>query len=354
MFKASSVPLVTLPTALREFGKPSEYSVDLGKCENCAVSTLALETIRNPEAGLLRDHWNPQDSVLRQKLAALHGVESDQVFVVSGGMAGIKYAFDVFAQSGTKVGILQPDFPFFRYYAHRVKTDIAELRNSVFPFKHEVEDIIRFVQDGGRDMLIISSPSAATGARKSVSEVEEIVKSLPETMIVVDEADALDAESAAELTLRYDNLMILRSFSKFYGLAGLRIGYIVVPAKHTEHFDRMIDILEVTSLAVLAARAVLDDANYQKETQERTAKSRAMMEEACIGTPYQVAPGTSCFACYIWAPEGVEDPRDLLARYGIHIADGQKCFGISRGGRINLSNPDEVLLAAKVIKSTKK
>lgn len=345
-----SVPKVWLPTKFSEFGQQSGSTVNLAGCENCRTSERVLRALVDPDPRLLIDHWESQDTRLRAKLAKLHSVEPTQIFLTSGAMNAIGYAFDVFAQSGTKVGILKPDFPCFPWFAEKARAVVVSLPRVKYPFVHSVTDVLRFVE-GGIDFLITSNPSAVTGTRKSLGKIELLIKSAPETLFVVDEADAIDSESAACLTPAYQNLVVIRSFSKFYGLSGLRIGYIVIPTTFAEHFARMINPIELTSLAILAATEVLDDFEYQRDTQERVKKSLRILEEACRATAYRVVPGSSCFASYIWADESVEDPHLLLKRNNVDIVRGAD-FGLDRGGRINLSDPEKVQIAADVIRQT--
>ena len=235
-----------LPTTLSSFSaEKAEKRINLAKCENCAVSSRVMAALADIRPALLKDHWDPQDHVLRAKLARLHGVDREQVLLVSGGNGGIRYTFEMFTTPGMQIGLLKPDYPFW-YFSQRSRTTIAWLENRTFPFRHEPDDIVRFVQDQSCRFVILSNPNGGLGTKKTGSEIETIVRSSPGTVFVIDESDAIDTDSAADLTVRHENVIVIRSFSKFYGLSGLRIGYIVVPVALSEHFKRFIDFLELT------------------------------------------------------------------------------------------------------------
>jgi len=347
-----SVPKVWIPTKFTKLDAMSSDRCNLAGCENARASPLALKALKKIDPRWLTDHCESQDLTLRGKLAQLHGVAPEQVFLTSGAEAAIFYLFEMWVKGGAKnAGLLRPDYPAFEHFTLRNLMHTAWLKDAQYPFSCELETISGFVDEAQLQIFVISNPSAVTGIRKSHAEIEALVGSVPDTLFVVDEADTTDTESAARLTLTYPNLIVIRSFSKFYGLSGLRIGYIVTPEQYSKDFDRMINPAELTSVAIIAARAALDDIKFQRQTQGRVRRSLATIEDACKGTPYKIVPGSSCFASYIWADEGVEDPYLLLERNNVDIARGAD-FGLDRGGRMNLSDPDKVQIAADVIRQT--
>ena len=70
---------------------------------------------------MLSDHWESQPEELRGRLAEMYGVDVKQVFLVSGGMGGVQYAFGIFTKPRTRVGLLRPDFPFW-WFAAKART----------------------------------------------------------------------------------------------------------------------------------------------------------------------------------------------------------------------------------------
>ena len=340
-----SVEKIWVPTDFTEFGKPKENLVNVAGCENSHTSGIVMKVLQeslgsNP--ALLIDHWQSQDTTLRKKLAELHDVALEQVYLTAGALAGIQYSFGIFVNENTNVGLLKPDFPGFVYFSKWKKANTHWLKNTEFPFYIGNRDIADFVRKNIVDFLILSNPSAVMGTQKETKEIEDLVKASPNTIFIVDEADSIHPDSSsAHLSKSYNNAIFLGSFSKFYGLSGLRGGYLITPKKFSEHFDRTISPAELTSLAILAATHVLDDKQYQRETQEKVRKNLSSLESACEGIPYRVVPGSRCFASYLWADGGVEDPYQTLQGYGIKILKGSN-FGIERGGRVNLSSTENI------------
>jgi histidinol-phosphate/aromatic aminotransferase/cobyric acid decarboxylase-like protein len=338
MIQPFSVPKIWVPTEFRVLGPSEDGRCNLAGCENCRISSMAIDAIRNPDPALLRDHWHSQDEGLRRAIAEVHRVAPGQVFLTSGAMGAIRYAFDVFTSPETHVGLLKPEWPGFQFFAERARARLTHLEIGEFPFRFDVDDVVEFVQRCGISFMIISNPSAVTGHLWDEAEIIELLASCPETFFVIDEADSIyPTLSAAHLANEHRNVLFLGSFSKFYGLSGLRIGYLVTPPAYVEDFDRTINPIEVTSLALVAAAAALADRAYQEETQRVVQENLRALVDATRGGPLRVGAESRCFATYLWAEEPYPDPFVTLAAQGISIAPGTT-FGLRRGGRVNLSD----------------
>lgn len=354
-----SVLPVKLPTIFAEFNSDlSIYEkpfIDCSGCENIDAPASVKEMITkaitvHPE--LIWDHWNPQDTNIRRKIAKLHRVDVDQVFITSGAIAGIDYCFKIFSKPGTKSAIRKPDWPGFDHYADFYQTEKHYLKNFKYPFYIDADNIMQFIKKNKIEFMIIANPVPVQGHLIAREDIERMLQECPETLFVIDEADIVTPpKQAAILATKYNNAIFLGSFSKLYGLSGLRLGYLVTPKKYVEHFKNTINVVEVSSLAILAGNLVLDDKKYQKKTQANVANSIKILQEACQGTNYQVTASPHCFAAYIYSEKS--NPKKDLERHGIKILEGQY-FGLPahiNGGRFNLSNPINAELVAKKIKA---
>jgi len=355
---AHSVPAVKLPTEFAELNADlTTYEkpyTDCSGCENLGVADSVLQNlsraIRNsPE--LVWDHWNPQDPNLRGKIAKLHGVDADQVFLTSGALSGIDYCFRIFTKEGTTTGFLRPEWPGFEHYADFNRNQKRYVENLEFPFAISAQIISEFATREQLGFMIFANPVPVNGNLISAGGVEKILRENPATMFIVDEADTVSPDTqAAHLATEYENVVFLGSLSKFYGLSGLRIGYLITPKPYAEAFRNTINVIEVSSLAILAGNAVIEDDSYQRQTQRNVAESIRILEEACRGTSYKIAATPHCFACYLYSD--TRNPREDLGGYGIKILPGQY-FGLPdgvSGGRFNLSDPANATLAAAKIR----
>lgn len=353
-----SVAPIKLPTLFAEFNPDlSTYEkpfIDCAGCENIdapesVIDFLSKAVKDHPE--LVWDHWNPQDKNLRSKIAKLHNVDPEQVFITSGAIAGIDYCFRIFTKKGTKTGIRKPDWPGFDHYADFNENQKFYLENFDFPFVIEAEKISHFVKGKNIDFMIIANPVPVQGHLIPKDEIERLLADNPEALFIIDEADTLTPETqATHLASKYENVIFLGSLSKFYGLSGLRIGYLVSPSAYVKDFKNTINVIEVTSLAILAGNLILDDKKYQRQTQQNVVESIRLLQEACAGTTYQVAATSHCFGAYLYSE--TRNPKSDLEKEGIKILEGQY-FGLpdsASGGRFNLSNPKNAKSAATAIK----
>jgi histidinol-phosphate/aromatic aminotransferase/cobyric acid decarboxylase-like protein len=353
---------IKLPTLFAEFNPDlSTYEkpfIDCSGCENVGAADSVIDFLSkaiksHPE--LIWDHWNPQDINLRNKIAKLHNVDVHQVFITSGAIAGIDYCFRIFTKEGTKTGFLKPEWPGFVHYADFHKNEKFFVENLEFPFIIDAKKISAFVQEKELDFMIFANPVPVQGNQIPMNDIESILLENPETLFVIDEADTVTpATQAASLAGKYNNVIFLGSLSKFYGLSGLRIGYLISPKEYVTAFKNTINVIEVSSLAVLAANIVLDDMSYQKQTQQNVELSLRFLQEACEGTSYQISGTPHCFGAYIYS--ATRNPKTDLESYKIKILEGQY-FGLPEnvsGGRFNLSNPALAKLAADKIKEIHK
>jgi histidinol-phosphate/aromatic aminotransferase/cobyric acid decarboxylase-like protein len=338
-----SVAPIKVPTLFAEFNPDlSTYEkpfIDCAGCENIDAPDSVIDALSNaikkhPE--LIWDHWQPQDKNLRSKIANLHNVAIEQVHITAGAIAGIDYTCRIFTKAGTRTGIRKPDWPGFDHYADFNENEKIYLENFEYPFEMGADKIGRFVKEKSIDFMIVANPVPVQGHL------------IPKE---IDEADTVTPETqAAHLAAKYDNAIFLGSLSKFYGLSGLRIGYLITPLLYTKHFKNTIDVIEVSSLAILAGNIVMNDESYQKKTQENVLQSMKILQEACKGTTYQLSATPHCFGAYLYSE--TRNPWEDLKAEGIKILEGQY-FGLPssvNGGRFNLANPPNATLAAEKIK----
>ncbi len=168
----------------------------------------------------LRLYPDPAAEMLVDELAAYHGVNPNQVFVGVGSDDVLAMSFLTFFNS--EKPILFPDitYSFYDVWAElfRIPYERVALDDN---FRLVKEDYYR--KNGG---IVFPNPNAPTGIFEPLSNVEDIIKNNPSSIVIVDEAYIdFGGESALPLISKYDNLVVVRTFSKSRSLAGLRFGY---------------------------------------------------------------------------------------------------------------------------------
>lgn len=346
---------VVMPTGLREIGQSvDETSTWLAGCENCMVSPMAMQVYRETanEPPVLFDHWNAHDPILRQALAEKYGVNPEQVFVTSGAYGGLETVAVLCFGTGVTVGIRVPDWPGFLHFIEMGGATALPVETMEFPFTLSAHDFALKLQTTAADAFLIANPSATQGHEYGVDEVEYLLSADPDRLGIIDEADSvLPQHSSAHLSKNYHNGIWIGSLSKFYGLSGQRIGYMIVPTALIEPVKNVIGPCTVSATAVRCAIAALADNDFQKQTQQRVAESWRTLQAACITSLFQVAGSEGCFASFLVANPGAPDPYTYLKAHGIHLNQSET-FGLPKGcgGRMNLSDPSKVAKAIEIIR----
>ena len=172
------------------------------------------------EAEKLHLYSDPQASVITEKIAKRYGVDKSQVLVTNGSDEVLNFAFMAFGSD--KKEML---FPNITYGFYTVFAELNGLRYREVPLKGDFTiDVNDYI---GKDtMIVIANPNAPTGIALTLDEIEKIVKSNKNSVVVIDEAYVdFGAQSAVSLVDKYDNLLVTMTFSKSRSMAGGRIGF---------------------------------------------------------------------------------------------------------------------------------
>lgn len=239
--------------------------VKLASNENpLGVPVSAIQAITNalPQLALYPDGSAYH---LKAKLADKLNVQSKQITIGNGSNELLELIARVFLSPSNNAVVSRHAFV---VYPLAVKALGAELRVAdALDFGHDLEKMAALVDEHTR-LVFIANPNNPTGNWLGIQAIERFLKQIPQHVIVVlDEAyhEYVDKPGyASGLTLldQYPNLIVTRTFSKAYGLAGLRVGYSVSSAPLAGLLDRLREPFNVNALALAAAEAVLDDEVY--------------------------------------------------------------------------------------------
>ena len=231
-----------------------------------------VEALKNFDIDKLRLYPEPTCKVLVDAIADYYGIRSSQVFTGVGSDDVLAMIFMTFFNS--KKPILFPDIT---YSFYDVWADMLRIPYETVPltddFTIRKEDYFR--KNGG---IIFPNPNAPTGVELGMQDVEAIIKANPDVVVVVDEAYVdFGAASALPLIEKYDNLLVVQTFSKSRGMAGMRIGYamgnpVLIKYLNDVKYSFNSYTMDQTTLA-LGAAAIADRA-YFEETVHKVVETR--------------------------------------------------------------------------------
>ena len=195
--------------------------IKLNTNENPYPPAPAVEgALRNMDADAFRKYPDPGCSRLVNAIADSYKVDKDNVFVGVGSDDVLSMAFLTFFNSNKSVL-----FPDITYSFYDVWAQLYRIPYEQIPLKSDftIEPSDYFRENGG---IVIANPNAPTGVELPLPAIEEIVKRNPDVVVIVDEAYVdFGGESALPLIDKYDNLLVVQTFSKSRSMAGMRIGY---------------------------------------------------------------------------------------------------------------------------------
>jgi histidinol-phosphate aminotransferase len=261
-------------------------------------SPRAIEAL-NEAARRLHRYPDPRGHDLRHALAAHHGVSAAELCLGNGSNELIDLICRVFASRGEHAVFGHPSFP-----CYRIGSVAQELRFTAVPLRDHlhwnVDDLLSAVTPETK-LLFVANPNNPTGSTIGHAELERLLRALPEHVLaVVDEAyveyvDAADFAPATELRDTRERLAILRTFSKAYGLAALRIGYSIGTAELTSHINRLRAPFNVGTPGQLAAIAALEDSAHLQHVVDAAIRDRARLTENLASMGLEVAPSQANF-----------------------------------------------------------
>src|SRR5215216_125933 len=203
--------------------------------------------------------------MLADELARLHGVPVDQVLLGDGSGEILKLSAAAFTSRDKKMVIANPTFEAIARHAGVAGADVAKI-DLASDYRHDLQKMLAAANGAG--LVYICNPNNPTASITPKNEMSDFLAKLsPATIVLVDEAyhhyvESKDYESVVPLVKQYPNLIVARTFSKIYGMAGLRCGYCVTQRANTGAMRAHQTWDSVNIMALVATLASLKDAEH--------------------------------------------------------------------------------------------
>ena len=274
-------------------------------------STIKLNTNENPyppspkvaealtrlDVAALRTYPQPTADPLRDAIAARHRINRDQVVITNGGDEALRLALTTFVDPGQPMGMAEPSYSLYPVLAEI--HDAAVCRVALDADWRLPDDAAATLNAAGAALTCIVNPHAPSGTLYDVAELDALAEAL-DGLLLVDEAyvDFVDASAGYDATplLQRDNVLILRSFSKGYSLAGLRLGYLMGPQSLIEPVvTKTRDSYNVDEVCQALGLAAFADQAYAEDTWARVRAERARLAAALTELGMRSPPSHSNF-----------------------------------------------------------
>ncbi len=246
------------------------------------------------EAGRLQLYSDPTCRELTDKLASLYGVAPEQVILTNGSDEVLNFAFMAFADEDHPLV-----FPEITYGFYPVFAELNRIPYTEIPLKADFSVDYRDYLNLDGKTIVIANPNAPTGLCLTLDEIEAIVQSNPDGVVVIDEAYVdFGAESAVALVDKYENLLVTQTFSKSRSLAGARLGFgiggkALIADLHTVRYST--NPYNVNRMTAAAGHAALCDNDYYMANCRTIMENRAYTTEALRKLGFEVLPSLTNF-----------------------------------------------------------
>ena len=251
--------------------------------------------------GLSCRYPDEYNDVLIDALAKLNGVEHDQILLGDGSGEILKICADSF--TGPQLGKLVAADPTFESILQHAKVNGAEVVKVPLTstFGHDLGKMGEAAKDG---LIYICNPNNPTASITPKNDLLDLIKNTPaQTIILVDEAyfhyvDSPDYQSVIPLIKDHPNLIVARTFSKVYGMAGLRCGYCVAQKETIGRMRPHVMYDSVNCLALAAARASLEDADQVTNGKRLTTEARTFVVSELDKRGFKAIPSQANFIMF--------------------------------------------------------
>lgn len=301
---------------------------------------IFLDANESPYAGLGYNRYpDPRQKVLKARVSALKGLPTENIFLGNGSDEAIDLMYRIFCTPGRDNALaIEPS-----YGMYTVAADINDIELRQVPlgadFSLPVEEIFRKA-DARTKLLFLCSPNNPSGNAFEPSQILEVVRRFP-GIVVLDEAyaDFSAKGSLRAAVLEQPNLVVLQTFSKAYGMAGLRVGLAFAGAYIIDLMNRVkypYNLSQATQELALKALETTPEANIREIVAERSRLTKALPEYSFVQKVY---PSDANFL--LVKVDNADALYEVLLRGGIIVRNRSRVPGCSGCLRITVGTPAE-------------
>lgn len=250
-----------------------------------------IEAINEGEINHLRLYCDPECKKLRSAMAELYNVNTDNVFLSNGSDDILNFAFMAYGHGGAV-------FADITYGFYSVFSELYAVQAEIIPLREDFSlDVDAFC--GKNKFIVIANPNAPTGMEISLSDIERILKSNPDSVVLVDEAYVdFGATSCAALTKEYKNLLCVGTFSKSRSLAGARLGFAVACEeliKDLEVIKYSTNPYNINRLTQIAGKKAIEENDYYLDNCKKIIENREYTVKELEGLGFEILPSRANF-----------------------------------------------------------
>ena len=317
---------------LSAVGIAPEAVLDFSVCTNPFMPPPGIKEMLNSVA--IEKYPDCEATELRQRLSDKLGVPPDNILAGSGTTELIRLIALTYFRPGDSILIIEPTYGEYEIAAQIVGAKpIKQWMEAENNFALKIAKTIDLISEHRPRAVFICNPNNPTGKYLSRPEVETILAALGDGLLILDEAYLAFVEknwSSIDLVSR-GNVVILRSMTKEYGLAGLRLGYTIASQEITDNLRRVCSPWNVNAVAQKIGAKVLADVDYLEQSKQKISEAKQFLIEGLSRLGFQPLPSDAHY--FLVKVGDARVFRTALLRHGIQVRDGTS-FGLPEYVRI--------------------
>ena len=321
--------------------------VKLNTNESPYLPSQGVSEAVEKESRRLQLYSDPECVLLRKKMAEVFGVDFNQILMTNGSDEILNFAFMAFADEKRPLAFADITYGFYPVFAQLNHIPYTEI-----PLKDDFTiDINDYI--GINKNIVIANPNAPTGICLEISDIEKIVESNPDNVVIIDEAYIdFGGESAIPLINKYDNLIVTGTFSKSRSMAGARLGFgianekLIADMNTVKYSTNPYNVNRMTSAAGIAA---LEDNDYYMDNCKKIQQTREWTVEQLKSLGFEVLESKANFVFAKNESISGEKLYTELKKNGVLIRHFTK-EKICEYNRITIGTPEQMKILIDTIK----
>ena len=261
----------------------------------------------------LRRYPDPEGSAFRAAAAEVNGVQLEYIMCCNGGDELLTIALRAFCDERRPVA-----YPVPTYSLYPVLANLQNCRTIEVPFDSEF-NLPAKLAGTGASLTIVSNPNAPSGSFVSASELASLANEISGVLLIDEAYVDFAEENCVSLVKDFDNVIILRSMSKGYALAGIRFGYAIAQPTLIKGLLKVKDSYNVDAVAIVAATAAIKDQKYFRETVEKVKAERKRLTGQLRNLGFDVPDSSANFVLAKCKNRKAVEVYEKLKQQNIHI-----------------------------------
>ena len=296
-----------------------DFNENTGGC-----SPRVMERLRRLQPEQLACY--PERAPVEREVASFLGLESEQVLLTNGVDEAIHLVCETYLEPEDDAVIVVPTFAMYEICAAATGAQVISV-SADEDFRFPTSKVLAHTTTPSTRLIAIANPNNPTGAAASADDLLQIARSAPQAAVLVDEAYfEFHGESLSEHIGQVQNLFIARTFSKAYGMAGLRVGVLMGSAAQMQDLRRTCSPYNVNGAALACLPAALADQEYVRHYVEEVQASRTLLQEELLTLGIPFWPSQANFVLVRIGASHADFVRSMKTR-GILVRDRSSDWG---------------------------